>query len=73
MTRDKKARWCQGCGELEYYGHPLPFRAKVPAYKSTMGTVPGWYALACSPECLEVVKVGIAKDQEDLAQFLRHG
>jgi len=69
MAKDRLARFCSGCGELEYYGHPLPYKAKVPAHVSSMGTVEAWYALACSPECLAKVKAGIAKDQADILRL----
>mgnify|MGYP001588601568 CR=1 FL=1 len=73
MTRDTKAKWCSGCGELEYYGHKLLYRAKVAACAGPKGfkPIPAYYLYACSSECLAKVQAGIAKDEADAQALAR--
>lgn len=69
MKQDRLAKFCGHCGTTDYR-EPFTLRAKVPEYKSPIGTVPAWYAWACSPECLTAIKAGIAADQAAIAHVL---
>ena len=73
MVKDKLVRFCSGCGELEYYGHPLPYHVRVPEHKYSIGRVPGYNLYACSLACKDKIKAGVAADEAAEAQYLQTG
>ena len=54
---------CCACGQITTY-HPYTLRLKVPPFRNSYGTVPGWWAYACSPICKE--KLGMNSDRNQL-------
>ncbi len=74
MAKDRPARICSGCGQVQVADcppHKYTRRVLVPGcWFRGMGWVPGWYAWACSDACLDTIKAGMVKDETDKARLL---
>ena len=65
-------KWCNGCGQVEHIGFPLPYRVHIKAHKGPKGwrPVPGYYVYACSLACRAKTISEVAQDEVDLAAYL---